>query len=205
LENVTLIYDDTFADSDIVTNAVNHTFYKGSENVVVGKLLDQEFSLKIQGFSAFGLVEKEIRIPAKEIEPVTEPPPENDEYAEYSEGPIVTTPKPPPKISNYQRLWAFFTIKKLLSLSDDNKIKSVLVPKNSKKFEKSSKESAPQAPTREEIALRLAKKYHFVTKLTSMVITKNNIQEENLSESDYTDEAIRSVDQMIVPKTIISK
>jgi len=165
LEGVKILYDDAFNGSHIVTNQVNRIFYKGSDNIIAGKLLDKGFTIKIEGNSSLGRKEKEIKIPAKTV-------PVNGTASSLKRDQIQ---------SKYlERLWAFLTIKNLLHESEENKIQLSIHQSN---ITPKRLPSASSQMSRQKLAENLAKHYNFVTNLTSFIITKDSIEDSNISES----------------------
>jgi hypothetical protein len=172
LEGVKITYDDAFNSSQIVTNQVKGIFYQGSDNIIAGKLLDQNFTIEIEGNSELGVFEKTIQIPAKKI---LELPIESD-LLNGNRKISVEKHKFNSKLKILERLWAYLTLKNLLSETEGNKI-NIIVSKTAIGKRKMPIEY-PQLP-RQKMAEQLAKKYNFVTHLTSFVITTDNISKNN--------------------------
>jgi hypothetical protein len=93
LENIKINYSNQYQDSDVVTTAVDKAFYYGSENIIVGKLLEEPFSITLEGASASGRVSRQITIPAMRHTSNTSMP-GNEPY--------------------FERLWASLKIKNLI-------------------------------------------------------------------------------------------
>ena len=64
LENIKITYNTRYHDSEVITSALDKTFYYGSEHIIVGKLLENEFPITLEGSSASGQVSRQITIPA---------------------------------------------------------------------------------------------------------------------------------------------
>jgi len=158
LKEVKIIYDDAYSGSQIVTNQVNGIFYHGSDNIIAGKLLDEGFSIKIEGISPLGNIQKEITIPAKTISVAV-----NDTTSRLTFDQTQT--------QYLERLWAFLTVKNLLHESEVNKIPSAV--NKSKITGKKLPNARPEMSCQEQ-AENLAKDYNLVTYLTSFIITKDD-------------------------------
>jgi hypothetical protein len=153
LENIKITYSGQFKDSQVVTNAVDNTFYYGSDNIIVGKLMDDKFKITLEGNSAFGNISKVITIPAVKNE----------------------TKEATKKESYFERLWAYLTIKNLmkqLESSKSSKSSSIVITS----FGNASTNPHDEMDPQEEI-LMLAQKYNFVTNFTSFVITEEDLTE----------------------------
>ncbi len=161
LKEVKITVDDVFVDdSQIVTNTVNGDFPHGSDNLIAGKLLNEPYSIKIEGTNKNGIItKKEIKIPAKNtLGAVTDPDVLNQNI--YLE-----------------RLWGYLTLKNLQKgPATSNKIKVT-----ASKILNNNRVQLPIAKkkTDQEKIEELALKYHFVTNLTSLVITKESFQDDN--------------------------
>ncbi len=158
MKEVKIIYDDAYSGSQIVTNQVNGIFYHGSDNIIAGKLLDEGFSIKIEGISPLGNIQKEITIPAKTISVAV-----NDTTSRLTFDQTQT--------QYLERLWAFLTVKNLLHESEVNKIPSAV--NKSKITGKKLPNARPEMSCQEQ-AENLAKDYNLVTYLTSFIITKDD-------------------------------
>ena len=200
LKEVKVFVDDLFfSDSQVVTNSVNGDFHFGSDNLVAGKRIEQDYTIKIEGISKSGKVRKEIKIPARSVsEPQIDNDNENDndndndneienekKKEKYNEDGSSFS-----KQNKYlERLWAYLTLNKLQSNEEtsesSNKIKLIV----SKSL--SSKGSFPidsdETTTREK-AERLALKYHFVTNVTSLIVNKKRLKNETIVESPFVKE-----------------
>jgi hypothetical protein len=169
------MYDADFSDSLIVTNQVSGIFYEGSDNIIAGKLLDKEITINIVGTSSQGQIEKTIKIPSRS----NSIPLEGDHLTSYLE-----------------RLWAFLTVKKLLQESGENKINMVVIKSQttSKKFPGNTTKMS-----RQELAEKIAYKYNFLTNLTSFIITKDSITDDNILKNGpyMKDRAERLVSEYI--------
>jgi hypothetical protein len=64
LENVRINYCDHYQNSEVVTTAMDKTFFYGSENIIAGKLLEEGYTITLEGTSASGRVSRKITIPA---------------------------------------------------------------------------------------------------------------------------------------------
>ncbi len=190
LKNVKITVDDIFvADSKIVTNTVNGDFLYGSDNLIAGKLLDEEYSIKIEGTNKNGIVTKnEIKIPAKNI---------SDTSAN------ITSSSTELNENKYlERLWAYLTLKKLQSSQAtrvSNKISLI-----ARKTHKNPVATPNTEMTDEEKAEQLSFKYHFVTNLTSLVITKESLLEENIMSSAPINEELTEIFPT-KPSSVVSK
>ncbi len=177
--------DDVFVDdSQIVTNTVNGDFLHGSDNLIAGKLLDQPYSIKIEGKNKNGVVtEREIKIPAKNtLGAVTDQDVLNqNRYLE--------------------RLWAYLTLKKLQNPQASNQVK-VTVAKTLNNNRVQLPTIAKMKTDQEKIE-ELALNYHFVTNLTSLVITKQSFREDNImTAGEISTERPLSTPPSIVPKSL---
>jgi hypothetical protein len=186
LKEVKITVDDVFVDdSQIVTNTVNRDFLHGSDNLIAGKLLDQPYSIKIEGTNKNGVViEKEIKIPAKNtLGAVTDQDVLNqNRYLE--------------------RLWAYLTLKKLQIPQASNQVKvTVAKTLNNNRVQLPIAKKKTDQEKIEELALN----YHFVTNLTSLVITKQSFREDNfMTAGDISTEQPLSVQPKTstVPKSL---
>ena len=169
-----------------VTNSNDkRTFFKGNEFVVAGKLSkpdDTDASFVVDGESGEGNFQRRLLIcpDAQKNQPLTFPPLPFDCILPWPVRPI--KPEEPAKPTNFiERLWAFLTIKNLLaekasetekaaekeiSLESEETTKNPVDGKNKEKLTAS-----------ESKALKLALKYNFVTKLTSLVVTRPTVSD----------------------------
>jgi hypothetical protein len=87
-----------------------------------------------------------------------------------------------------ERLWAYLTLKTLQNTARSSNKISLTVNKGNAKKPGPNKGSSTMLTTPtpemtdEEKILDLAMKYHFVTDLTSLIITKENLQEDNFMD-----------------------
>ena len=229
LTNVKFSYVGEPFENASITNTNFRTYFKGSEYVIAGKISEdnletEEIQLIVGGEGDQGAYEKKFNLcflrstalknssfnltAFEEIAPLNPHQPGHCIFSPISQ-------KVEQERSNSQnfieRLWAFLTIKNLLSdkISHKEKKLSILNQDNSSNSgELNSDEDQPYAlpsqiiiPTKKlskrERALQLALKYNFVTKLTSLVVTrplplpgKFDAQNENLNSSDFNPEIV---------------
>ncbi len=89
-----------------------------------------------------------------------------------------------------ERLWAFLKLKKLLQASHPfNSVNKIEMKTSSGR----RSEVVEELMTSENIALQFALRYHFVTNLTSLVITTDTIQPEDILENAFEDASLTSV------------
>ncbi len=88
-------------DCNFAKSFVGNSIFKGSESLIVGKLLDEEFSLKVRGISFSGIIEEqEFRVP-----------PKSDDYEDFTDSSFKEVK------TNIGRLWAFLKIRNALMMS----------------------------------------------------------------------------------------
>ncbi len=96
------------------------------------------------------------------------------------------------------RLWAFLKLKNLLQTPHQ----SSSVNKIEMKSSSGRRSEDFEELTNENIAFQFALRYHFVTNLTSLVITTDTIKPEHIIEHAFEDPSFTSVPD---PEKIISK
>ena len=201
LSNVTFNY--VGKDFSSLTNSNdNKTFFRGNEFVVAGKLTDLTSNeVVIGGEGENGKFQKKLFF-------CPLPFPLNTKDSSITESPIFTNPMPgcirpqvrpvptdPRPVNFIERLWAFLTIKNLLSENGNS------LPEKLERVEEEEKEEeqtslSPQTEetistdftaekkSPEDKALELALKYNFVTKLTSLVVKRPSAGEKLEPEVD---------------------